>query len=92
MSRFGADSDRLQTAAQRLRKAGFDVLDIGHLSIRIAATPEIYQRSLHTTLEAVERPVIKELGKTDTATFINAVDSKPFGEIKGRSLTHPCRF
>jgi len=81
VSRFGVSSDRLQAAAQRLREAGFDVLDIGKLSITIAAAPEVYQRSLSTTLEAVERPVIKELGQTDIATFINAVDDKPFGEI-----------
>jgi serine protease AprX len=81
VSRFGASSDRLQTTAQRLREAGFDVLDIGKVSITIAAAPEVYERSLHTHLEAIERPVIKELGKTDTATFINAVDQKPFGEI-----------
>lgn len=79
--RFYAHGDRLQIAAQRLREAGFDVLDIGKISITIAAFPEVYERSLQTSLEAVERPVIKELGKTDIATFINAVDSKPFGEI-----------
>ncbi|NJN59716.1 MAG: hypothetical protein HC879_20650 [Leptolyngbyaceae cyanobacterium SL_5_9] len=81
VTQFGADRDRLQTTAQRLREAGFDVLDIGQLSITIAAAPEVYQRSLHTHLEAIERPVIKELGKTDIATFINADDQKPFGEI-----------
>jgi serine protease AprX len=81
VSRFGASRDSLQTTAQRLREAGFDVLDVGKVSITIAAAPEVYQRSLHTHLEAVERPVIKELGKTDIATFINAVDQKPFGEI-----------
>jgi len=79
--RFYAHGDRLQIAAQRLREAGFDVLDVGKISITIAAFPEVYERSLQTSLEAVERPVIKELGKTDIATFINAVDSKPFGEI-----------
>ncbi len=81
VSQFYASSDRLQAAAQRLHEAGFDVLDIGKLSITIAAAPEVYQRSLQTTLEAVERPVIKELGRTDIATFVNAVDSKSFGEI-----------
>lgn len=79
--RFYPSIDRLQTAAQRLREAGFDVLDIGKLSVTIAAAPEVYQRSLRTTLEAVERPVIKELGQTATATFINAIDHRPFGEI-----------
>lgn len=81
VSRFCPSVARLQTTAQRLCEAGFDVLDIGKFSITIAAAPEVYQRSLRTTLEAVERPVIKELGQTATATFINAIDHRPFGEI-----------
>jgi serine protease AprX len=79
--RFYATADRLQAVAQQLRQAGFEVLDIGKISITIAAAPEVYERSFQTTLEAVERPVIKELGKINTATFMNAVDRKPFGEI-----------
>ena len=79
--RFYASADRLQAAAQRLLSKGFEVLDIGKMSITIAAAPEVYARSLQTTLEAVERPAIKELGQTTTATFINALDARPFGEI-----------
>lgn len=81
VSRFYTTADRLQAVAQRLRTEGFEVLDIGKLSITIAAAPEVYERSFQTTLEAIDRPVIKALGQTDTATFINAVDDKPFGQI-----------
>ena len=81
VEQFHASDDRIKVAVQRLRNAGFEVLGSGKMSITIAAAPEVYERSLQTTLEAVERPVIKELGKADTATFLNAVDDKPFGEI-----------
>lgn len=81
VDQFHASPDLCQLAAQRLRKAGFEVLGIGNLSITIAAERNVYERALATTLEAVERPVIKELGQAGSATFINAVDDKPFGEI-----------
>lgn len=81
VDQFLASADMVQAAAQELRSAGFDIVDIGSISITIAASPAVYERALSTHLQAVDRPVIKELQQTDTATFINAADSKPFGEV-----------
>lgn len=81
ISQFYAPSDRLQVVAQELQKAGFDVLTIGKISITIAGNQEVFERAFQTNLETVERPVIKELGQISLGTFINAIDSKPFGEI-----------
>ncbi len=78
---FYANSNIQQIATQRLRASGFEILDIGHLSISIAAAPEIYQQAFNSPLEAVERPVIKELGLQTTAAFLNAIDDAPFGQI-----------
>lgn len=82
---FQAEPKLLISAAQRLKAAGFEILcniaEAGKASISIAAAPEVYERSFRTTLEAVERPVLKEMGQPSTATFINSVDDKPFGEI-----------
>lgn len=81
VDQFLASADTVQAAAQELRSAGFDIIDIGSISITVAAPPAVYERALATQLQAVDRPVIKELNQTDTATFINAADSKPFGEV-----------
>ena len=78
---FQAESNLLTLAAKRLKAAGFEILEVGKASISIAAEREVYERSFRTTLEAVERPVVKEMAQPSTATFINSVDSKPFGEI-----------
>jgi serine protease AprX len=84
---FQAEPNLLTLAAQRLNAAGFEVLNIGKASISIAAEAEVYERAFRTTLEAVERPVLKEMGQPSTATFINSVDGKPFGEIDTSGTT-----
>lgn len=81
VDRFLAHADDVQAAAVELDRAGFDIIDSGNLSITVAASPATFQRALDTQLEATERPVIKELGQTTTATFINAIDQTPFGQI-----------
>ncbi|XGB40810.1 MAG: S8 family serine peptidase [Nodosilinea sp. LVE1205-7] len=81
VSRFYADPAVLYATADRLRAEGFEVLAVGNTSISIAAEPHIYQRAFQTTLKAFECPVIKEFAEQTTATFINSLDNKPFGEI-----------
>ncbi len=81
VAQFYAEPNLIQLAVKRLKTAGFEILDVGLVVISIAANTEVYERSLQTKLEAVERPCIKEMGEPTTATFINSVDSKPFGEI-----------
>jgi subtilisin family serine protease len=84
---FQAEPNLLTLAAERLKAAGFEILDVGKALISIAAEPEIYERAFRTTLEAVERPVLKEMGQPSTATYINSVDGKPFGEIDTSGTT-----
>ena len=81
VSRFCANSNLVNLAVERLQASGFEILNVSKISISIAAAPDIYERSLQTKLEAVERSVIKEMAQRTTATFINSVDDKPFGEI-----------
>lgn len=78
---FYADPDLCNTAVERLLKAGFEILTIGKISISIVAKTEVYEQAFNTTLEAKERTVLKSLGRREPATFINALDTKPFGEI-----------
>jgi subtilisin family serine protease len=79
---FHVESDRMDLVRQKLSDAGFEVnRRVGKMAITIAGNAEIFEREFQTRLEAVERLVIKEEGKRSTGTFINAVDSKPFGEI-----------
>ena len=79
---FHVESDRMDLVRQKLSDAGFEVnRRVGKMAITIAGKAEIFEREFQTRLEAVERLVIKEEGKRSTGTFINAVDSKPFGEI-----------
>lgn len=81
VAQFYAEPNLIELTVKRLQTAGFEILDVGKATISIAAKPEVYERSLQTKLEAVERPCIKEMGEPTTGTFINSVDSKPFGEI-----------
>lgn len=81
VAQFQAEPNLVTLAAKRLQAAGFEILDVGKALISIAAKREVYERSFRTRLEAIERPVIKEMGQPSTATFINSVDGKPFGEI-----------
>jgi subtilisin family serine protease len=84
---FQAEPNLLTLAKKRLQAAGFEILEVGKASISIAADPGVYERSFRTTLEAVERSASKEMGQPSTATFINSVDGKPFGEIDTSDTT-----
>ncbi len=89
ITQFYAEPQRVELAVKRLKEAGFEILDVGKVLISIAAAPEVYERSFQTRLEAVERPAIKEMGEISTATLINSVDNKPFGEIDtSKSIWH----
>jgi len=81
VSQFHAASDRVELVVRKLKEAGFEVLSSGKIAITIAGLSEVFERVFQTTLETVERPVIKELGQNALGTFFNAIDCKPFGEI-----------
>ncbi|MBD2178425.1 S8 family serine peptidase [Pseudanabaena sp. FACHB-1998] len=81
VSDFHVVEGGIKLVAQKLLEAGFEIVDFGKMAITISGNTETFEREFQTKLEAVERSVIKGDGKNSTATFINAVDSKPFGEI-----------
>lgn len=81
VTQFYAEPKQVELAIKRLKAAGFEILEVGFATISIAAKPELYERSFQTTLEAIERPTITEMGEIGTTILINSVDNTPFGEI-----------
>jgi hypothetical protein len=78
-------------AAQRLADAGFTVLDAprdggaGELSSRptlnISGPPDLYERAFNCSLEAQERPVLKENQRDDLATFVECPQTERPGFV-----------
>lgn len=81
VSQFYVERDRSELVTNKLKEAGFEILSRGKIAIAIAGKSELFERVFQTTLEMIERPVIRELGQVGVGTFINAIDSSPFGEI-----------
>lgn len=81
LDQFYPDSRLRDIAVEKLLRAGFEILTIGKTSISIAGSPELYEQSFNTKLETREKEVLKSLGRREPATFINAQDTRPFGEI-----------
>jgi subtilisin family serine protease len=72
---FASDPSVIVNAVERLQNAGFQVLHYTHQLVNIAGSANLYERVFGTTLTTEERPVVKELGKADTATFIDSPDT-----------------
>jgi serine protease AprX len=81
IDQFTPDPKLRDIAVERLLRAGFEILTIGKTSISIAGNPKLYEQVFNTKLETQEKEVLKSLGRREPATFINAQDTKPFGEI-----------
>ena len=94
IEQYYGDRRTLDEACDRLTAAGFDVLQVGNLSISIAAPGDLYEQVFQTTLRFVERPVIKERARETTATFIDAADTQQFGKIdtEKQSLSRRLRW
>lgn len=78
---FTSDDGMVSSAVERLRSAGFDVLQISSLTINIAGPASLYEQVFGTTLETSQREVLKEQGREDTATFIDCPDTELPGLI-----------
>ncbi len=78
---FTSDEDLVLNAAARLNSVGFDVLQVSPLTINIAGPAALYDQVFGTKLRTEERPVIKEQGRKDTATFIDTADNPVSGLI-----------
>lgn len=72
----------VQAAAQRLQAAGFQVVQVSSTTINIAGAPGLYERVFGVELVADERPVRKEAGREDTATFVECPQTDRPGLIE----------
>jgi subtilisin family serine protease len=79
---FFSDGDMTRSAAVRLQQAGFEILNLSPTTINIAGPPALYDRVFKTRLFAEERPVIKDQGREDTATFVDSPDTEMSGLIR----------
>src|SRR5438876_6354496 len=100
---FYSQSQLVQSAVEKLRTEGFQVLHVGDTSISIGAPAEVYERVFKTKVIAEERPAIKEFGVQTTATFLDSPDtampglidvskSPLAGVLEGVALNEPVYF
>lgn len=82
---FFSEQDLVQRAVYRLQDAGFEVLQVSSTSINIAASADTYRRAFNATIVTDERPVLKELGRRDTATFLVAQES-PLSGVESQDV------
>ena len=84
VGRYLSDADLTRAAVDRLRQAGFDILQVTALTINIAAPARTYERAFKTRIVAEERQTLKERGRKDKATFLDSPDTKIKGLISTR--------
>jgi subtilisin family serine protease len=93
----------IQSAIQKLRKAGFEILWVNGISISICAPVKTFEEAFNVKLHMEEKATIKELGKEDTATFIRCegdqleglIDTSKSGfrdVLEGVSINEPVYF
>lgn len=78
---FYSESQLTNSAADKLRAQGFDVLHVGETTISIAGPPRLYERVFRSRIVTEERKVIKEFGRATTATFLDSPDTGISGLI-----------
>jgi hypothetical protein len=81
VTNFYSDPDVIRNAAETLRIEGFTVYETGRITLTMAGPPKLYQKVFKTKLIAEERPVIKEMAREDTATFIDSEETEISGLI-----------
>jgi subtilisin family serine protease len=85
---FLSEDEVVNRAVNRLRDAGFDILQVSPLTINIAGSASTYERAFNTKIFAEERPVIKEFGKEETAGFLDTTDTDIPGLISTAGTNH----
>jgi Subtilase family len=81
VARFRSEPKVVRRAADRLRRAGFKVLQVSDVTINIAGSASLYERTFKTKLVTEERTVLKERRRRDKATYIDAADTDVRGLI-----------
>ena len=80
VQQFYSEPNVVNEAIQRLKAAGFDVLQTNKITINLAGPPSLYEKVFKTRLLTREKEVIKPGGKKDNATFLDA-DNSPIEEL-----------
>lgn len=78
---FVSEHEVIVRSVNRLRDAGFEILQVTPMTINIAGSQATYERAFNTKLVAEERPVIKPGGVHDTGTFIDCPETEISGLI-----------
>jgi subtilisin family serine protease len=78
---FTSEASLIRNAVVRLRQAGFQVLQVAPTTVNIAGPASLYEQVFATRLVTEERPVVKEQGLQDTATFVECPDTELPGLI-----------
>jgi subtilisin family serine protease len=78
---FFSEERVIYDAVEKLKAAGFEILQISDTGINISATLRTYEKVFNTKIEPEERPVIKPGAVEDTATFWDTPDAEMPGLI-----------
>ena len=81
---FTSEEGLMGLAAQRLKSAGFDILQITESTINIAGSAKTYEKAFGAPIEVKTQRVIKEFGIEDDADFLDCPNSDLFGLISTR--------
>lgn len=81
VANFASEEEVITRAVNRLRDAGFQILQVSPMTINIAGSQTTYERAFNTKLVTDERPVIKPGGVHDTGTFIDCPETDISGLI-----------
>lgn len=84
---FVSEQEVITRAVNRLRDAGFEILQVSPVTINIAGSQSTYERAFNTKLIAEERPVIKPGGVASTGTFIDCRETEMSGLISTAGST-----
>lgn len=88
VANFQSEHHVIEEAVNRLRGAGFEILQVTALTINIAGSQEIYEKCFRTKLIVKQREVVKPGAVVDLAEFIECPDTPLAGFIatKGTPL------
>jgi subtilase family serine protease len=88
VAEFVSEPDVVERAVNLLADAGFDVLQATPLMINFAGSKALFEAAFGTSLIAEERPVVKQQGVGETATFYDSPDT----DVPGLIATGGTRF
>jgi len=88
VANFFSEEQLVANAVEKLKAAGFEILQVSDISINIAAPIEVYEKAFNCKISSEERPVIKPGDIETTATFWEPSKAETPGQIttKGTSL------